>query len=276
MPAEQASIPILDRGFIFGDGVYEVIPVYGGHPFRLEEHLARLDNSLNAIRIKPPMNHLQWSELLADLIKRNGDGDQSIYLQITRGVAKRDHALPSGVAPTILAMSNPLITPSNAEFEAGIKAITAEDNRWQNCHIKATSLLANVLLRQLAIDAEATETLLIRDNKVTEGAASNLFLIEHGTVITPPKSNYLLPGITRDLVLELAIKEKLRTEERDILASELGKADEVWITSSTKEIMPVTSLDGIAVGKGKPGPVWRQVFNAFQAYKEKLRKGQAH
>ena len=274
LPADKACIPVLDRGFIFGDGVYEVIPAYGGNLFRLHEHLKRLDNSLRSIRIPDPLSHAQWENILGELINRNEGQDQSVYLQVTCGVAKRDHAIPAGIAPTVFAMSNPLVAPSDTDISRGISVITSEDYRWKNCHIKATSLLANILLRQQAIDSDSVEAILIRDGMATEGAASNLFIVLNGKIVTPPNSNFLLPGITRDLVLELVAASSMDYAEADISESDLRDAQEIWITSSQKEVMPVTRLDGKVVGDGKPGPVWRRVHGLYQDYKRQLRSGE--
>lgn len=272
LPASEAKVSVLDRGFVFGDGVYEVIPVYAGRLFRLEHHLERLDNSLNGIRLENPLPHAQWAECLEELIRRNGGGDQSVYLQITRGVAKRDHAFPDQVQPTVFAMSNPMPEVS-PELRRGVDAITLEDFRWKMCHIKSIALLPNILLRQQAIDQGATEAIMLREGQVTEGAATNVFIVQDGTVLTPPKSNLLLPGITRDLVVELCHKHGLPCEERAITEEELREADEIWLTSSTKEIIPVTRLDAEPVGKGRPGPVWEQALGHYQVYKQALREG---
>lgn len=272
LPASEAKVSVLDRGFVFGDGVYEVIPVYAGRLFRLEHHLERLDNSLNGIRLENPLPHAQWAKCLEELIRRNGGGDQSVYLQITRGVAKRDHAFPDQVQPTVFAMSNPMPEVS-PELRRGVDAITLEDFRWKMCHIKSIALLPNILLRQQAIDQGATEAIMLREGQVTEGAATNVFIVQGGTVITPPKSNLLLPGITRDLVVELCHKHGLPCEERAITEEELREADEIWLTSSTKEIIPVTRLDAEPVGKGRAGPVWEQTLGHYQVYKQALREG---
>lgn len=276
MPAEQATVSVLDRGFIFGDGVYEVIPVYGGHLFRFDQHLERLQNSLDAIRLPNPLRAEQWQDMLSQLVQRNGDGDQSLYLQITRGVAKRDHAIPAQVTPTVFAMSNPLITPPAEQLAQGVAAITMDDIRWQNCHIKAISLLANILLRQQAVDAGTAEAILIREGQATEGAASNLFIVKHNTLITPPKGPLLLPGITRDLILELARANAIEAREATVSRADLAAADEIWLSSSTKEILPVTRLDDQPVGDGLPGPLWQRMLALFQDYKQKLRSGECH
>ena len=271
LPAEEACVPVLDRGFIFGDGVYEVIPVYGGRPFRLDAHLQRLANSLAEVRIPDPHTRQEWATLIHSLIEANGGGDQSLYLQVTRGPAARDHALPENPAPTVFAMSNPLRPPAAEILARGIEAITLDDIRWSRCHIKATSLLPNVLLRQTALDAGAAEAILIRDGQATEGAASNLFAVLDGELRTPPKGPRLLPGITRDVILELAAANDIPHREADIPAEDLARASEIWVTSSTKEILPVTTLDGEPVGDGRPGPLFRRLYDLYQANKAKLR-----
>jgi D-alanine transaminase len=274
LPPGQAMVPVLDRGFLFGDGVYEVIPAYGGRLFRLDEHLARLEDSLAAVRITNPHDRAQWAALLARLVTDNGGGDQSVYLQVTRGAdSKRDHAFPKGVAPTVFAMSTPMAPLPAGMAEKGIAAITRGDYRWARCDIKAITLLANVLLRQEAVDAGAYETILIRDGQAIEGAASNLFIVAGGVILTPPKGPLLLPGITRDLVLELAAAHGVDAREAAISEAQLRAADEIWLTSSTREIMPVTLLDGVPVNGGKPGPVWARLLAHYQAFKQGLRTG---
>ena len=270
LPAEQAHVSVLDRGFIFGDGIYEVIPAYNGKLLRLEQHLTRLKNNLDAIRLTDAVSDMQWEPVLKELLSRNGPGNMGVYLQVTRGVAPRDHTLPDGVSATIFAMCNPIAPPAPDLKNKGVAAITLEDSRWKNCHIKAISLLPNILLRQQAVDAGAVEAILIRDDEATEGAASNVFIVKDKVLITPPKGPFLLPGITRDLVLELAAKNNVLNEERAIKASELHNADEIWLTSSTREILPVTQLDGKPVGDGKPGLQWLKMFALFQDYKSKI------
>ncbi len=270
LPIEQAKVSVMDRGFLFGDGVYEVVPVYGGCLFRLGEHLTRLENSLGAIRLKNPYGKQEWEALLRELVERNGGGDQSVYLQVTRGVTgKRDHTFPQDARPTVFVMSSPL--PENPNV-AGVAAITARDIRWDLCNIKAITLLPNAMLRQQAMDAGALEAILTRDGFVTEGAASNVFVVGEGRVATPPKSAQLLPGITRDLVVELLSGAGLNCMEREVSVKELRRAGEVWITSSTREIVPVLELDGSPVGAGVPGPVWQQAHGLFAGYKRKLRE----
>lgn len=273
-PDNEACVSVLDRGFIFGDGVYEVIPAYNGHLFRLTEHLQRLQSNLNAIRIQSPFSYQQWQEMLSELIDRNRSNSDSehfsVYLQVTRGAAKRDHALPDNIEPTVFAMANPLQPPTKEDLKEGIKAVTADDYRWRNCQIKAISLLPNVLLRQQAIDEGATESILIRDGFATEGAASNLFIVENGKLATPPKGPFLLPGITRDLILELAAENNIPFEESEISRERLFDADEIWVTSSTKEILPITQLDNKPVGTGAPGPAWSNMVDLFQAFKQSI------
>ena len=270
VPDDAACISVLDRGFIFGDGVYEVIPAYHSCLFRLSEHLQRLQNSLDAIRITNPHSAQEWQTILNTLIDKNHGGDLSVYLQVTRGVAKRDHALPKDITPTVFAMANPLAPPDKTTLQNGVRAITGDDYRWVNCHIKAISLLPNVLLRQQAIDAGASETILLRNGEATEGAASNLFIVENNTLVTPPKGPFLLPGITRDLILELASQSHISWEESTISEQRLRNADEIWLTSSTKEILPVTYLDNQKVGSGTPGPMWNRMVDLFQTFKKSL------
>lgn len=272
---EEAKISALDRGFIFGDGVYEVIPVYGHNLFRLEPHLQRLDNSLHGIRMQNPYSRDEWATILQTIVNKNEGDDQSVYLQITRGASKRDHAFPDNATPTVFVMSNPLTAPSAELLGKGVSAITVEDIRWRYCHIKSIALLPNILLRQQACDEDAHEAIMYRDNIVTEGAASNVFIVKDGMILTPRSGEHLLPGITRDLVLELAGQHKLACAEADITLDELRNADEIWLTSSTKEILPVTQLDGKVVADGKPGPVWREMIGHYQACKKALQSGQS-
>lgn len=267
MPIEEASVPVLDRGFIFGDGVYELIPVYSRRPFRLHEHLRRLQHSLDGIRLANPHNEEEWEGLIRELIGRNQEQDQSVYLHITRGVAKRDHAFPPGVRPTVFMMSNPLVISPPEMVASGVAVVSATDNRWLRCDIKAISLLPNVLLRQQAVDAGAAETLLLREGFLTEGAASNIFVVQNGVLLAPPKDNLMLPGITYDVILELASTARIPFEVRRIAEAEVRAAQELWLTSSTKEVLAITHLDGKPVGDGKPGPLFRQMHGLYQNYK---------
>lgn len=275
LPLEEARIPVMDRGFLLGDGVYEVIPVYGGRLFRDVHHLHRLEQSLKSVRIASPLTVEQWQAIFLKLIEAHGGGDLSIYLQVTRGVADiRDHAFPKQVTPTVFVMLTPIPSLSKADLEPGIKAITVEDYRWKRCDIKAITLLANLLARQEAIDENAAEAIVIRDGLALEGAASNLFIVVDGVLITPPKSQFLLPGITRDLILELAEKHQLPYREADIPVEQLQHASEIWITSSTKEIRPVIELDHKPVSAGVAGPVWQQLYAIYHDYKSLVRSGQ--
>ena len=267
LPIEQAHVSVLDRGFIFGDGVYEVIPVYSRHAFRLREHLRRLEHSLAGLRLANPYSLDAWEELARELITLNASEDQSLYLQITRGVAPRDHAFPENTAPTVFMMSNPLTTPSSEQCEKGVAAISATDIRWDRCDIKSTALLANVLLRQLAVDAGAAETVLFRDGILTEGSASNIFAVEKGVILAPPKDNHMLPGITYDVVLELAAAHDIPVNIGYFDETRIRAADELWITSSTKEILAITTLDGKPIADAKPGPMFRRIYGWYQDYK---------
>jgi len=274
VPAAEAKVSALDRGFIFGDGVYEVIPAYGGKLFRLDDHLQRLENSMQGIRLQNPHSRDEWSSMLNTLVEKHGDGDQSIYLQVTRGVAKRDHVFPEDSQPTVFAMCNPLTPPSREYLEQGIKAITLDDVRWKHCHIKAITLLPNILMRQQAAEAGAQEAILINsDGVVTEGAASNVFIVKDGLLMTPPVEISLLPGITRVLVLELAAEHGIPFAEATFGLADLQSADEIWVSSSTKEVLPVTALDGKPVGDGKPGQHWHVMIEHYQRYKASLRNG---
>ena len=273
LPIEQATISVLDRGFIFGDGVYEVIPVYSRRPFRLDEHLSRLQYSLDGIRLQNPHTEKQWISLIERIIELNDDDDQYLYLHITRGVAKRDHAFPREAMPTVFIMSNPLPTPPAKLLVSGISAITARDNRWERCDIKAISLLPNILLRQLAVDAQSMETIMLRDGLLTEGAASNIFIVKDDVLLTPPKDHRILPGITYDVVLELAEMHGIPHVAREISELELRTAQEIMLTSSTKEILPITQLDGQPVNHGTPGPIFQQLDRLYQAYKLEVMRG---
>jgi D-alanine transaminase len=267
LPLEQARVPVLDRGFIFGDGIYEVIPVYSRRPFRLPEHLKRLQRSLEAIRLANPLSDAEWTRLINELIARHAGEDQAIYLQVTRGVARRDHAFPKASTPTVFMMSNPLVTPSRDQVENGATAVSATDFRWLRCDIKVTSLLANCLMRQLAADAGADEVVMFRDGFLTEGSSSNVFAVKGGILLAPTKNHLVLPGITYDVVMELAASKQVPVEVRAIAESEVRGADELWLTSSSKEVLAISRLDGKPVGTGKPGPVFRTVHQAFQEFK---------
>lgn len=268
IPLAEAKISPLDRGFLFGDGVYEVIPVYSHRPFRLAEHLRRLQASLDGIRLPNPLSVEEWEAVVQRLAADAPFEDQGVYLQVSRGAdVKRDHVVPHGVAPTVFAFSSPLVTPTAAVREKGVAAITAEDNRWLRCDLKTVSLLANVLLRQAAEEAGCAEAVLIREGFMKEGSASSIFLVKDGVLLAPPKSHLMLPGITYDVVLELAERHQLPVEIREIPVAELRAADEIWMTSSTKEILAITTLDGAPVGNGLPGPVGKEMWQWYQRFK---------
>jgi D-alanine transaminase len=268
LPLIDARISVLDRGFIYGDGVYEVVPVYGRRAFRMPQHLKRLQYSLDGIRLRNPHTAVEWQSLIGDLIVQQPFADQAVYLQITRGVAKRDHAFPQGVAPTVFMMSNPLVVPSAEQVERGVAVVTAQDNRWLRCDLKTTSLVGNVLMRQLAVDHDAIETVMFREGHLTEASASNVLIVRDGVVVAPPKDNLILPGITYDATLEIAQRVDVPLDVRPITHAEAMGADEMWLSSSTKEVLAVTSVDGRPFAGGKPGPVFRRVWTAFQEAKQ--------
>ena len=267
LPLADAKISVLDRGFIYGDGVYEVVPVYGRRPFRMQQHLKRLQYSLDGIRLANPHPAAQWDALISQLIERQPFADQAVYLQVTRGVAKRDHAFPKDVTPTVFLMSNPLVVPTREQVERGVAVVTTQDNRWLRCDLKTTSLLGNVLMRQFAVDHDAIETVMFRDGHLTEASASNVLIVRDGVVIAPPKDNPILPGITYDATLEIARDAGVQLEVRPVPHAEAMHADEMWLSSSTKEVLAVTTVDGRPYGSGKPGPVFRRVWEAFQRTK---------
>jgi D-alanine transaminase len=271
LPLEEARISVLDRGFIYGDGVYEVVPVYHRQPYRLRQHLARLQRSLDGIRLANPHRDSEWESIVRELIAQQPFDDQGVYFQVTRGAAKRDHAFPSDAVPTVFMMSNPLPVLSREQIERGVAVVTANDERWLRCDLKTISLLGNVLARQFAVDHGAVETVMFRNGYLTEASASNVLIVKRGTVVAPPKDNLILPGITYDAVLELAREGGLPLEVRPVTREEALDADEMWISSSTKEILAVTTLDGKPFAGGKPGPVYRQMYRLFQASKPKAR-----
>jgi D-alanine transaminase len=269
LPLEDAKISVLDRGFIYGDGVYELIPAYGREPFRLAQHLARLQRSLDGIRLPNPHSDAAWERIIRDLIARMPFDDQGVYFQVTRGVATRDHAFPAGTPPTVFMMSNPLTLPSAEQVERGVAVVTAKDERWLHCDLKTISLLGNVLARQLAVDAGAVEAVLFRDDHLTEASASNVLIVHEGAIVAPPKDNQILPGITYDAAFELAREGGFAVTIRPIPREEALHADEMWLSSSTKEILAVTKIDGQAFAGGHPGPVFRKMYALFQASKPK-------
>ncbi|MBN3818454.1 D-amino acid aminotransferase [Paraburkholderia sp. Se-20369] len=275
VPLSQARVPVLDRGFIFGDGVYEVVPVYahdGAHvPFRIAQHLARLARSLKKIGIESPHDDAGWRALIERVVAANADGlgagDALVYIQVTRGVAKRGHAFPANAVPTVFAMASPLRVPPAEEREKGVRCVTAEDRRWLHCDIKSISLLGNVLMAQHAAEHDAFETLQLRDGYLTEGSSSNAWIVKNGELIAPPRSNKILEGIRYALLEELADECGIPFVAREISEVELRSADEIMITSATKEVLPVTSLDDLPVQGGKPGPVFAALYDAYQRAK---------
>jgi len=270
LPLDRIAISPLDRGFIFGDGVYEVIPVYEGRMLRGREHFERLQRSMDEIRLRNPHTVDEWLAMSQQLLAHH-PGNQSVYVQVTRGAPpKRDHVMPKDLKPTVFMMVQPLASPSREAIENGVACITHADFRWAKCHIKSTSLLGNILARQLSADAGATETILLRDGVVTEASSSNVFVVKDGAVAAPPQDNLILLGITYDLVTKLAAEGAVRLEIRPVTEAELRSADEVWLTSSTKEVLAVTTLDGKPVGNGKPGPVFRRMHSLYQEHKAHL------
>jgi D-alanine transaminase len=273
---EDASIPVMDRGFLFGDGVYEVIPVYSRQPFRLEQHLARLQQSLDGIQLANPHRTEEWVALVSQLAREAEWEDQSIYIQVTRGpMAVRNHAFPKQVTPTVVLLAEPMTTPPAAQREQGIAAVSAADIRWLRCDLKTTSLLANCLLRQMAVSAGCVETVLFRDGFLTEGSASSIFVIRNGTLLAPIKNHLMLPGITYDVVLELADRHGLPFQVRDVTEAETRAADELWMCSSTKEVLPVVTLDGREVGNGRPGTRFAQMYAWYQEFKATVMRARA-
>lgn len=271
LPLAEARISPLDRGFLFGDGAYEVIPVYSRRPFRIDEHLRRLQHTLDGIRLANPHGAAEWRERIDRVVADAQSEDQSVYIQVTRGAdSKRDHAFPQGVPPTVFIFSAPLVTTADAVRETGIAAVTALDNRWLRCDLKTVALLANVLLRQQAIDAGCVETLMLREGYLTEGAASNIFVVKDGVLLAPPKDHRMLPGITYDIVLELAARHGMPHTVREIAEAELRVADEIWMTSSTKEVLPITTLDGRPVGTGRPGPAARRMYAWYRTFRDEV------
>jgi len=270
---QDATISPFDRGFIFGDGIYEVIPAYGGLPFRWKQHLDRLNGNLAIVGIPEPMTAAQWQAVLSELLATAGNKDQAIYLQVTRGVAPRDHAFPVGVPPGVFAYSQLLHPVPTEVLRKGVSAVTRNDIRWQRCDIKTTSLIGNVWLRQQAIAEGASEAILIRDGEVTEGAATNVFVVIDDTILTPPHSHSLLPGVTRDLIVELLRNRSINHKETFFTEAQMTSAQEVWLTSSTKELIPVVEIDGVAVADGQPGEKFEHVYGLFQEYKADCRAG---
>lgn len=272
LPLDEARISPMDRGFLFGDGAYEVIPVYSRRPFRLQQHLERLERTLAALQLANPLSREQWAEVVQRLVNDHGSEDQGVYLQVTRGAAPvRDQAFPKPpVPPTVFAYADRLPTPSAELLATGGTALTAEDFRWLRCDLKTVSLVANVLLRQLSAAAGCTETILLRDGLVMEGSASNVLVVKDGVILAPPKSNLILPGVTYDVVLELAAANGIPTQVRPVAEAELRSADEVWVTSSTKEVLPITRIDDAPVADGRPGPLAARMNALYQDFKNQV------
>ncbi len=270
MPIEDAKVPVLDRGFIFGDGIYELVPVYSRAPFRLEGHLSRMERSLSEVKIANPYSRAEWTKIIEQLIEKQPFDDQGVYWQITRGVARRDHAFPKNVQPTVFMMSNPLVNPAKEIVENGGKAVTSQDFRWHRCDLKTISLIGNCMLRQLSAEENAVETLLFREGKLTEASASNAYIVKNGVIATPPKDHFILPGITLDVVFDIVKRGSIPIEVREITEAEVFGADEVWVTSSSKEIVAIVDVDGKRIGTGKPGPVFRKAWQLYQDFKNEV------
>lgn len=266
-PLSEARISVLDRGFIFGDGIYEVLPIYRRKPFRAEQHMARLVRSLDAIRIANPHTPEQWMALIDRVVAAQADDDQLVYLQVTRGAAKRMHAFPKDVTPTVFIMSNPLVSPSNAVRKSGVACVSMEDRRWLHCDIKSISLLGNVLAAQHAAENDAVECIQFRDGWLTEGSASNVWIVKNGVLMGPPKDSLILEGIRYGLIEELCAANGIPMEARRITREEVFAADEVLLSSAAKEVLAVVSIDAQTIGKGKPGPICRQLYDAYQTAK---------
>lgn len=273
LPLTEARISPLDRGFLFGDGAYEVMPVYGARPFRLEAHCARLTRSLTELRMDDPLTREQWRAVFAALIEASGGGDQYLYWQVSRGAEhSRSHAPLPQIPRTVFAFAAPWpATPADLA-ECGIACVTAADTRWARCDIKSTALLANVLLRQNAIDAAAGETILLRDGWLTDASASAVHVVINGELITPPNSHEILPSTTRTAIEELAGRAPIPWRSAPVSEAQLRGAEEIWISSATREVQPVTRLDGEPVGEGRPGPLWQRVYAAFQHWKRELQE----
>ncbi|WP_418123069.1 D-amino acid aminotransferase [Variovorax sp. 160MFSha2.1] len=263
----DAKISVLDRGFIFGDGVYEYVPVYFGQPFCFEEHMARLDRSLAELQIENPLSLAQWREIVMRLVAPAGDAPQSVYFQVTRGVAPRDHAMVRGLRPTVFVMVNPLPPISDAIRAKGVACVTAADFRWQKAHIKSTSLLGAVLARQISVEAGAAETIMFRDDWLSEASSSNVWIVKDGRLMGPPKNNLVLTGIRYGLFERMSKTLGIPFELRPISREEVCAADEVIISSASKELLPVVTLDGKPIGNGRPGPIYESLYKAYQEAK---------
>jgi D-alanine transaminase len=271
LPLSQARIPVLDRGFIFGDGVYEVVPAYGRVPFRWAQHHSRLVRSLGELRIDNPRDAASWQELVDALIARHPWDNQFVYIQVTRGVAKRDHGFPKGIVPTVFAMTSPLAAVPANQLANGVDAVTLPDQRWLRCDIKSVSLLGNVLARQAALDANAVECVMFRDGCLTEGSSSNIWVVRNGQVLAPPRDHRILEGIRYGLLQELCESQGVTLQVREISRDEVRGADELMLSSATKEVLAITRLDGEPVGSGVPGPVFKRLHAAYQQAKAAAR-----
>jgi len=271
LPLAAARVSPLDRGFLFGDAVYEVVPVYGGRPFRLREHLDRLNRSLAAIRMPPPRPHADWAEICARLIAQDGGRESYIYIQVSRGAeVGRNHAWPEGLEPTLFAYVTALEPTPPRLLEHGVAAITAADIRWARRDIKSTALLANILLKKLAADSGAFETIMVESGELTEGSSTTVHVILGGVIHAPPNGNHILPGTTRDVVTELALRQNLGIDNGRVPEAMLRSADEIWLAFATRGLLPVTSLDGLPVGSGKPGPLFKRIHAAFSGFIDEL------
>lgn len=267
-PLSEAKIPVLDRGFIFGDGVYDVIPMYARRLFRAKQHMARLFRSLKAVGISNPHTEAEWMALIDKVASAHPADDQLIYMQVTRGVAKRAHAFPEGVTPTVFIMTNPFVPPATALCENGIACATMEDKRWLRCDIKSISLLGNVLAAQYAVEHDATETIQFRDGFLTEGSSSNVWVLKDGTLMAPPKDSLILEGIRYGLIEELCQAANIPFVARKLTREEVLVADEVLISSAGRELLPVVRIDDKVIGSGKPGPVFRKLYAGYQEAKK--------
>jgi len=266
LPLAEARISPLDRGFLFADGVYEVIPVHRGRPFRLREHLKRLDDSLAAIRLPNPHSSAEWLDVLGRLAATAGGTELLLYLQVTRGAERgRSHLFPKASTPTVFAFASPYPAPDARTLEEGLAAVTLEDIRWGRCDIKSVALIANVLLRQEAADRGADEALLVRDGLLLEGSSSSVFLCIGGTLVTPPNDRRILPGTSRDVALELA-RDWLPCQVCQLEAREIASCDELWIASAGRGVLPVTRVNGAPIGTGRPGPLWREMYERLQRH----------
>jgi D-alanine transaminase len=267
---DEARISPFDRGFLFADGAYEVIPVHRGRPFLLRAHLDRLARSLAALRIVNPHAHNEWLAIVLALAARAGADEQLVYLQVTRGAERgRNHPFPADAKPTVFAFTGPFPEPAAETLQTGLAAVTRDDIRWARCDIKSIALLPNVLLRQEAGDAGASEAILLRDGHLTEGSSSTVFIVLAGRLVTPPNDPRILPGTTREAVLALATG--MRQEIRPVPVAELANCEEIWIASAGRGVLPVTRLDGRAVGDGRPGGHWRRVYDALQRHLDDIR-----